>query len=110
MILLRKDLNNFQIKYIIKKKIGVNMGILNGFSKPNIKKLEREKDVQGLINALKSEDVNIRSEAANAFTRIRDESLVDLLINALDDENTDVRGNAASALGKIGNKKASEIL
>ena len=108
------------------------MGLKNilGLEKPDIKKMERNKDVKGLMKALSFEnDESIRRDAAFALGKISDSSTVDpiinelnyeknnvinssvndvgestieQLINSLNNENIDVRKNAASALIKIG--------
>jgi HEAT repeat protein len=108
------------------------MGLKNilGLEKPDIKKMERNKDVNGLMKALSFEnDESIRRDAAFALGKISDSSTVDpiinelnyeknnvinssvndvgestieQLINSLNNENIDVRKNAASALIKIG--------
>ena len=101
-----------------------------GLEKPDIKKMELNKDVKGLMKALSFEnDESIRRDAAFALGKISDSSTVDpiinelnyekkdvinssnsdigestieQLINSLNNENIDVRKNAASALIKIG--------
>lgn len=81
------------------------MGI---FGKPNIKKLKKRGDVDGLIKALVHEDRKVRRDAASAIGKIADKKTVPLLkkaveplIKALKDENAEVRYNAAHALGLI---------
>jgi HEAT repeat protein len=108
------------------------MGIkrILGLEKPDIKKMERNKDVKGLMKALTFEnDESIRRDAAFTLGKISDSSTVDpiinevnygskdvtidsdtyvdestieKLINSLNNENIDIRKNAASALIKIG--------
>ena len=101
-----------------------------GLEKPNIKKMEQNKDVKGLMKALNFEnDESIRRDAAFALGKISDSSTVDpiinelnyekkdvinssnsdigestieQLINSLNNENIDMRKNAASTLIKIG--------
>jgi len=101
-----------------------------GLEKPDIKKMERNKDVKGLMKALSFEnDESIRRDAAFALGKISDsstadpiinelnyekndvingsdsdigESTIEQLINSLNNENIDVRKNAAIALIKIG--------
>jgi len=92
--------------------------ILDSEVKPDIKTLQRKKDVEGLVRALKNDDYLIRKEAARALKYVGDESSVDALIDALKFEEWHanyvvldaVRENAAEALGRIGDKKAVEPL
>lgn len=95
-----------------------------GLEKPDIKKMERNKDVKGLMKALNFEnDESIRRDAAFALGKISDsstdvisgsdtsasESTIKQLINSLNNESIDVRKNAAGALIKIG-EPAVEVL
>ncbi len=81
---------------------------------PDVDKLEEQKNVEGLILALKNEDYLVRKDAAIALKRIGDERAVEALIEALKYENWEddytvliaVREHAAEALGIIGDKKA----
>ena len=82
-----------------------------GFGKPNVEKMERKKDIEGLIKALGYEkDTGVRSKAAIALGNIRDVFAFEPLIKALHDPESIVRGNAAEALGKIGDQRAVEPL
>jgi len=86
--------------------------------KPNIKQLERNRDVEGLINALKFKDCNIRKEAATALKKIGDNRALFSLIHVLKYEDWhesyavmgSVRETAAEALGLLRDKKAVEPL
>ncbi len=81
---------------------------------PDIDYLEQEKDVEGLIKALKNEDFLIRKDAAISLKRVGDERAVEALIDALKYESWEddytvliaVRENSAEALGIIGDKRA----
>jgi HEAT repeat protein len=81
---------------------------------PDIDYLEEQKDIEGLISALKNEDYLVRKDAAIALKRIGDKRSVDALIDSLkyepwEDDYTvliAVRENSAEALGIIGDKKA----
>jgi len=115
------------------------MGTFDSFKgKPDIKKMEENKDVNGLIKVLKDEDWHVRSRAvialgyigepavepliealkgkdgqvrsraAAALGNIRDERAVEPLINALKDEDWQVRVWAAEALGKMGDNRGVE--
>lgn len=84
---------------------------------PNIKKLERKRDVLGLIDALsyrdpkdsfKSDSVNI--SAAQAIGNIGDKRAIGSLIEALHAEWFETSAAAALALGKIGDESAVEPL
>jgi bilin biosynthesis protein len=103
------------------------MGIkkILGLEKPDIKKMERNKDVKGLMNALTFEnDESIRRDAAFSLGKISDsstdiisdsdtfagESTIKQLINSLNNESIDVRKNAAGALIKIGEPAVEMII
>jgi len=79
-----------------------------GFFKPNVKKMEAKKDVEGLIKALK--DTHVRHYTAEALIKIKDAKAVEPLIQALKDEDYFVREAAARALGEIKDKRAVEPL
>ncbi|ODS40580.1 hypothetical protein BEH94_07890 [Candidatus Altiarchaeales archaeon WOR_SM1_SCG] len=93
------------------------MGIFDFLSgPPNMATLKSNKDVEGLIKALKYKrdsnyykDEMIRSEAAMALGEIGDTRAVDPLIHALSDKSSDVRLVSVSALGMIGDTRAIEI-
>lgn len=76
---------------------------------PNIKKLIEKKDVEGLIEDLKHEDKDVRSDAVDALVR-KGEPSVEPLIQVLKDEDEGVRGAAAETLGRIGDARAVEPL
>ena len=109
-----------------------------GLGKPDIKKMEREKDIKGLMRALKyNNDESIRREAAFAIgkitsldiqtpeTQLNDEKsdlnhrthrsddievpAVVMLIHSFEDEDWDIRKNATKSLVKIG-KPSVEML
>ncbi len=67
--------------------------------------------VPALIEALKSENVDVRYYAAFALGNIGEKaaSAVPALIAALKDENADVRSSAAYALVNIGEKAPSAV-
>lgn len=86
--------------------------------KPDIDHLEEEKDVEGLIEALKHEDYLIRKDAAIALKRVGDRRAVKPLIESLRYEKWQddytvliaVRENSAEALGNIGDHRAVDPL
>jgi len=50
---------------------------------PDIDDLEKQKDVEGLIRALKNEDYLIRKEAARSLKKVGDERQSNLLLKHL---------------------------
>lgn len=89
------------------------------FFKPNVEKMMRKRDVEGLIKALKYDDPKVRYDAAKALGELGDPRAVEPLIFALADKSSDiwiadisssVLGAVAEALGKIGNPRAVEPL
>ncbi len=83
----------------------------NLIRKPNIERFEANKDVEGLIKALKYKDADVRWEAAMALGKIGDERAVEPLIQALrEDKDVPVRALASGALGMIRDKRAVEPL
>jgi len=78
--------------------------------KPNIDKMEKEKDYKGLVQALSHPDPEVRRKAAEALGRIAEKGearavveagAVPKLVECLDDADEYVRGNAAYALDRI---------
>ncbi len=115
------------------------MGIFDRLSKPNVEELEANRDIKGLIKALRYKEYEIRSDAAEALGKIGDAKAIEPLITALKDDyavptsaiyalvemgepaieplihalkNDDyrVRKGAADALGHIGDRRAVEPL
>ncbi len=80
--------------------------------------LEEEKDVDGLVRALKNQDYLIRKEAARSLKKVGDERAVDALIESLRYKSwhsdyiilNAVRENSAEALGRIGDERATPYL
>ena len=106
-----------------------------GLSEPNMEKLEKKKNVKGLIKALRHEDVHVRWNVAEALGEIgwqpKDDAekvyllfgkrdwdgltkigkpAVELFIQALEDKDEDARESVAEALGEIGDARAVEPL
>lgn len=73
-----------------------------GLFKPNVKKMEKNKDVDGLLWALKQEKSDVRKEAAEALGRIGDPKTIEPLIKAFTDTNEQVSHSAIEAVGRIG--------
>jgi cyclophilin family peptidyl-prolyl cis-trans isomerase/HEAT repeat protein len=68
--------------------------------------------VEPLVRQLKSNDAEVRAQAANALARLRQpiDAAVPALIEALNDGDADVRANAARALGASKDARAIEQL
>ena len=78
----------------------LNCGDLFG---PDVKKLTRTRNLQGLIHALRHKDPKIQYDAAEALGEIGDILAIEPLITALThNELSGVRWKAAEALSKIG--------
>jgi|GEM_PF-1535052 len=73
--------------------------------KPNIPLLSSKKDVKGLINALRCDDIDIRYDAMDALRKLGELSIAQLC-NALKDEDRNVRKCACIVLGDLRNPKA----
>jgi len=70
-------------------------------SEPDIEKMKANKDVEGLIRALKDEDYWVRWRAAESLGRIGDKRAVEPLIEILNDTNYMVQTEVAWALRQI---------
>ena len=109
--------------------------IILGLGKPDIKKMEREKDIKGLIRAMGYDnDESIRKEAAfvlgkitdsqspiytikNENTELEDTSnkslnnfTVEELINSLKDKDWNIRMNAAKTLVETGESAVEKLI
>ena len=109
--------------------------IILGLGKPDIKKMEREKDIKGLIRAMGYDnDESIRKEAAfvlgkitdsqspiytikNENTELKDTSnrslnnfTVEELINSLKDKDWNIRMNAAKTLVETGESAVEKLI
>jgi len=74
--------------------------------KPDIEKMKANKDVEGLIKALKDEDKDVRWGAAAALGYIGDARALEPLTKALKDKNKDVQKVAKEALEKLKGKES----
>ena len=72
----------------------------------DVEKMKANKDVEGLIEALKDEDSNIRWRTVYALGEIKDARAVGPLTEALKEKDSGVRWQAAEALEKIKAKKS----
>ncbi|MGZ4885891.1 MAG: HEAT repeat domain-containing protein [Halobacteriota archaeon] len=79
-------------------------------SVPNVDKMRDQKDIEGLISALKDDDSTVRYQAVKALEELRDLRAVGPLTNTLRDETMAVRARAAEALGRLGDGRAVEPL
>ena len=69
----------------------MDLKMLFGLGKPDIKKMEKDKDIKGLMNLLKyTNDESVRREAAFAIGKITDSSTMEH--PNLNDENSDLQG------------------
>lgn len=83
------------------------MGIFNKFSKPpNIEKMKKNRDVKGLIKALKHKDLSVRAAAACVLGEIGDARAVGPLAQALKDKHVLVQRTVKEALEKIKAKRS----
>jgi HEAT repeat protein len=80
------------------------------FGPPNIEKLKRKRDIQGLVRALHHKDADVRSRAADALSGMGDARAVEPLFAALEDREAEVRASAAVALGKLKDSSAVDAL
>jgi len=65
----------------------MKMGIFGRLFKPNVQRMEKKRDVEGLIKALKYEDSIVRLRAVRALGKIGDARAVGPLIQALEDKD-----------------------
>ncbi len=72
--------------------------------------LKENRNVRGLISALRHPDVETRYRAVIALGELGDPDAVGPLAGALNDENSGVRWEAAEALGKIGEPAAEALI
>jgi len=87
------------------------------FGPPNVEKLKRKGDINGLINALSYKSTEVIKQAARALGAIRDPEAVEMLIATLhykgrssSDDERGVVDCAAWALGEIGDPRAVDAL
>lgn len=93
---------------IIYKTKGETMGFFDGLrGPPNVEKLYKKGDIEGLINALEYYRMwEVRKAAAKALGELRDPRAIEPLINALNDPFGGVRETVAYALGNIDDSSA----
>ena len=85
------------------------MGFFSRLFKPNIEKMKRRRDIDGLIKLLEHHDQDIAVKAVFTFGEIKDRRAVEPLIRILKNDNKHfkVHEQAAMALGEIGDKRAT---
>jgi HEAT repeat protein len=78
--------------------------LFGGGSKPDVDALKAQRDVDGLIEALRyPKDANVRRAAADALGDLGDQRAKVPLHGALEDDDPEVRVAAQTALGKLVN-------
>lgn len=82
------------------------------FLKPDVNKMRNGKDIDGLIKALKHQDIGIRMNAAYAIGDVGDRKGVEPLIELLKDpiQGWGIKMAAATSLGKLHDERAIEAL
>lgn len=79
------------------------MPLFGLFGPPNIKKLESDRNLDGLVRAFqKTDDPETRKLAVEAVARISGPGAIEPLISALKNDGPNVREAAAKGLGRIG--------
>ena len=71
------------------------------FWSPRVRRLERKRDVAGILDVLSGGGLRARRAAANALIRLPDPRSADRLAEALAADDALLRRNAAIALGEI---------
>jgi HEAT repeat protein len=98
---LKFRLMDITIQFVA-KLFGVEKMRLFKRNETNVEKMKAEKDLNGLIRALKDNDCEVQEAAADALGEMGDARAVEPLINALKDENSIVRKAAKDALRENG--------
>lgn len=87
------------------------MGLFSKSKKPDIEKMKKNQDVEGLIRAIEDDDIDVRNSAIKALDRMNDNPrVVAALIAALNDGNWLVRFSASAILGGSHDPRAVEAL
>lgn len=77
---------------------------------PNVKEMETNRDVEGLINALTDNKYWVREQVVLALGRMGDARAVEPLIQMLNDKEVYVRQSAVEVLGNMGDARAVAAL
>jgi len=87
------------------------MGLFGKLKAPDIEKMEKQRDVEGLIRATGTEDVDVRNAALRAIENMEtDPRVKEALIAALKDKDWKVRIGATLALTTTRDPRAVEPL
>ncbi|MEW5760614.1 MAG: HEAT repeat domain-containing protein [Candidatus Thermoplasmatota archaeon] len=78
--------------------------------KDEIEEMLEKKNIDGIINALNTNDVGMRCKAIWALGKLKGDIAFDALIKTLKDSDTHVRIESINALREIGDKKAIPYL
>ncbi len=97
------------LKKIEAKKSTKNKPKKQGTVKPNIKKMKAKKDIEGLINAMKHKDFDVRWEAVEALKKIG-RLATEPLIQALEDKDKGIVWLAMTTLWDIRDPGGIEAL
>ena len=77
----------------------------------NITRMKEEKDIPGLIRALRNPEMSVQYEAADALGQLRDPAAVQPLMEVLtDDQYSGIRWKAAEALAQIGTPAVEPLI
>jgi HEAT repeat protein/uncharacterized protein YndB with AHSA1/START domain len=78
--------------------------------KPNIIKMQVNKDSKGLIKALQDNDCFTRRAAASMLGSLKESNAIEPLKKSLNDSDENVQTNAAESLGMLGDNSGIEFL
>ncbi|MBZ2165428.1 HEAT repeat domain-containing protein [Methanobacterium spitsbergense] len=82
---------------------------LLGMGKPDIKKMEKDKDIKGLMNLLKyTNDESVRRDAAFAIDKITDSSITEH--PNLNEENSYLQSKSEEYEGEIGENSVEKLI
>jgi cyclophilin family peptidyl-prolyl cis-trans isomerase/HEAT repeat protein len=97
---------------VVEAALAADQKLLSSLTIAALMRVRNPASVEPLAGQLKSNDAEIRAQAANALARLRRpiEGAVSALIASLSDGDADVRANAARALGASKDARAVEPL
>ena len=75
------------------------MGVFGKFFKPNVEKMEKKRDVEGLIKVLEHKDKEVREKAAIALGRIKDARALPILITMLGSDDKKISEKVLASEG-----------
>ena len=76
------------------------MGLFGKSNRPNIEKLKKERDVEGLIGALRDKDSDVRNAAIEALSNVNDPRVSEEINRCADG-----RGRAGTPLRRRGSRR-----